>query len=197
MREPRQERGQRRVEEILDATEALILEVGAAACSVQELASRSGASVGSIYHFFPTKEAIFDALRERYAREARVIAERIRNDAADWSVLDLPAFVERLISPFVDFFEHHPAQYELATAGTGQRVSRDATIHAIVREALEVALARRWPDTAVEERSLRVDVIAAIGSGISTLLLQATPGARARISRELPRAILGYLSTFG
>src|SRR5687768_3941077 len=54
-RAPRQERGRRRVDEILDAAEALIAEVGPAAVSIQELARRAGASVGSIYHFFPHK----------------------------------------------------------------------------------------------------------------------------------------------
>ncbi|MBK7832169.1 MAG: hypothetical protein IPJ56_07450 [Gemmatimonadetes bacterium] len=33
-RRPRQERGRRRVDEILDAAESLIVEVGATACSV-------------------------------------------------------------------------------------------------------------------------------------------------------------------
>lgn len=195
-REPRQERGQRRVEEILDATEALILEVGATACSVQELAKRSGASVGSIYHFFPTKEAIFDALRERYALEALSIAEGVRQNAPDWASLDLETFIQRLFSPFTKFLERKPAMYELAIQAGGQRIAKDATVHAIIREAMDLAFARRWPETSAEERATRLDVASAIGDGLSTLMIHAPAPMRARIRCEMPRAVFGYLSTF-
>ncbi|WP_337169858.1 TetR/AcrR family transcriptional regulator [Gemmatimonas aurantiaca] len=195
-REPRQERGQRRVEEILDATEALILEVGAAACSVQELAKRSGASVGSIYHFFPTKEAIFDALRERYTREAVAIAEGVRQSAPDWASLDLETFIQRLFSPFTEFFERKPALYELAIQPGGRRMAKEAAVHAIIREAMDLAFARRWPETSAEERAIRLDVASAIGDGVSNLMMHAPASMRSRLRSEMPRAVFGYLSTF-
>ena len=65
-RVPRQERGRRRIDEILDAAAALIGEVGAEAVTVQALAARAGASKGSMYHFFPDRESVFLALAERH-----------------------------------------------------------------------------------------------------------------------------------
>ncbi len=195
-REPRQERGQRRVDEILDATEALILEIGAAACSIQELANRSGASVGSIYHFFPTKEAIFDALRERYFLEAQSIAEEMKDSSAKWAMLDLPSFVQHLISPFVDFLERRPAQYELAVTPPGMDQAHHAAMHDTLREALELAFECRWPDTSPEERALRAQVVGAIGHGLGRLLKQAPPAMRRQVGSQFALAITGYLSTF-
>ncbi len=67
-REPRQDRGQRRVEEILDAAAAVVLEVGWEAATTQAIAERAGASVGSLFHFFPTRDAILVGLGRRCAR---------------------------------------------------------------------------------------------------------------------------------
>jgi AcrR family transcriptional regulator len=51
-----------RREQILRAALACFLEKGVAGTSIAEIRQRSGASTGSIYHFFPSKEAIAVAL---------------------------------------------------------------------------------------------------------------------------------------
>jgi hypothetical protein len=58
VRAPQQERGQRRVEQILDAAESVFTESGVDATSMQAIADRAESSVGSLYHFFPNKDAI-------------------------------------------------------------------------------------------------------------------------------------------
>ena len=196
IREPRQERGQRRVDDILDATEVLVLEVGAAVFSIQELARRSGASVGSIYHFFSTKEAILDALCERYAIRAGCIAEKIRDGAEDWSHLELGEFVTHLLSPFMEFLRQNPAYYELGCGMSGNRTQRAESTHVFIRQALDEVFARRWPRVPSSERSIRVDVMTAIGTGLQSLMLHARKERRRAINVELSRAILGYLSRF-
>lgn len=194
-REPRQERGQRRVDEILDAAEALVQEVGAAATSVQEIAKRSGASVGSIYHFFPTKEAIFDALRERHRVEARQVAEGIRQSAPQWATADLATFVRGLIGPFTDLLSRMPAYPELAVNAAGHRLPRDETTDASVREAMLVAFALRWPHSTEEERAVRADVLNAIGDGMASMLCTTPHAGQQAFMEEFGRAIYGYLWT--
>lgn len=195
-RAPRQERGRRRVDEILDAAEALVHETGPAACSIQEIARQAGASVGSIYHFFPTKEAIFDALRARHASEVRALAAAMLAHSEEWDRLDLPTFVERVISPFAEFLGRAPAYVALATSGTGQRLTSDAVAEAELREALLAALARRASGSTPAERHLRVDVVMAIVEGISSRMAHAGPPARRRLVAELERAVGGYLATY-
>jgi AcrR family transcriptional regulator len=51
-----------RRKQILDAALACFLERGFAATSIADVRAASGASTGSIYHFFPSKEAIAVAL---------------------------------------------------------------------------------------------------------------------------------------
>lgn len=67
-RAPQQDRGQRRVEEILDAAEAVVLEVGWDGATTQAIAARAGSSMGSLFHFFPTRDAILVALGRRYTQ---------------------------------------------------------------------------------------------------------------------------------
>ncbi len=186
-RPPRQERGQRRLDEILDAAESLITEVGPAACSIQEIAKRAGASVGSIYHFFPTKDAIFSAIRARYDVEASAIAANILTHATEWARLDLEDLVHHVMSPFADFLERIPAA--LAKA-------KNKDVDATVRAAMLTALAHRWPDATPEARAMRVDVMMAIGDGVSNVMVQADPAGRRLLVAELTRAVYGYLSTF-
>ena len=195
-RAPRQERGRRRMDEILDAAEALVAEVGTGATSIQEIARRAGASVGSIYHFFGTKEAIFDALRARYESQAREKADEMIAGADAWAGLPLREFVERMLDPFADFLERAPVHFALATTAAGHRLPKDASTDAALRRALGALVERRYPGLTPEECGLRADVMMGIGEGVATHLARAEPAARRRLVAELKRATRGYLSTY-
>ncbi|MET0459499.1 MAG: TetR/AcrR family transcriptional regulator, partial [Ilumatobacteraceae bacterium] len=47
---------------ILGALVDLIVEEGPGTISVPQVAARAGVSVRTVYHYFPTKEALFDGL---------------------------------------------------------------------------------------------------------------------------------------
>ena len=65
VREPVQERSQKRVEAILDAARRIIENKGAAKMKMSDIADEASFSVGSIYQYFPNKSAIIAALAER------------------------------------------------------------------------------------------------------------------------------------
>lgn len=67
-REPRRERGRQRVESLLNAAASLFAEQGFEATTMTAIARRAGASIGSLYQFFPTRDLLADALRERFHR---------------------------------------------------------------------------------------------------------------------------------
>jgi AcrR family transcriptional regulator len=69
-RSPRQARGKERVARLLDAAEALFGEVGYEAASTNQIAARAGVPIGSLYQFFPNKEAIVGAVALRYQEGA-------------------------------------------------------------------------------------------------------------------------------
>ena len=96
-RQPQQARGQARVEAILDAAEALYAEIGAEATTTNAIAARAAASVGSVYQFFPNKEAILAAAAARYQREMLAALGRLLPTAATLPLADLvEAFVGTL-----------------------------------------------------------------------------------------------------
>jgi AcrR family transcriptional regulator len=67
-RAPQRPRGHLRVAAILEAGAAAFREKGYDAVTMTEIAARSGTAFGSLYRFFPSKEALADALLARYAQ---------------------------------------------------------------------------------------------------------------------------------
>ena len=64
-REPTQARSKERVARILDAAAALIDEAGLEAATTNAIAERAALPVGTIYQFFPNREAVLHALLGR------------------------------------------------------------------------------------------------------------------------------------
>ena len=63
---PKQERAKATVEAILAATAHILVREGFDAASTNRIADEAGVSVGSLYQYFPSKEAIVSALLERH-----------------------------------------------------------------------------------------------------------------------------------
>lgn len=68
---PRQARAQATVEAILDATAHILVAGGHAGVNTNRVAEAAGVSIGSLYQYFPGKEALLTALRRRHADQMR------------------------------------------------------------------------------------------------------------------------------
>jgi len=80
---PQREVGRQRVAELIEAAAAVIQERGFEAATMAEIAARAEAKVGSLYRFFPNKDAIADALMEHQAEILRAEYAAIHVRAAD------------------------------------------------------------------------------------------------------------------
>jgi AcrR family transcriptional regulator len=69
-REPKRARGRQRVAALLDAATVVFAEKGYDAATMTEIAARSSTAIGSLYRFFPSKEALAEALLHRYGERA-------------------------------------------------------------------------------------------------------------------------------
>ena len=62
---PKQRRAVATVEAILEAGARILVDTGYASASTNRIAERAGVGIGSLYEYFPGKEAIFAELRRR------------------------------------------------------------------------------------------------------------------------------------
>ena len=64
-KQPRQRRAMVTVDAVLEAAARILVDTGYATASTNRIAERAGVSIGSLYEYFPGKEAIFAELRRR------------------------------------------------------------------------------------------------------------------------------------
>ena len=99
---PRREVGRQRVAELLEAAAAVIQERGFEATTMAEIATRADAKIGSLYRFFPNKEAVADALMQHHTEVLQAEYEAINARASSLSP-------ERLADTLIDLLvKLHP-----------------------------------------------------------------------------------------
>src|SRR5438477_528876 len=79
-RVPRQARGARRIAAILEAAAQVFYEVGFDGATTGLIAQRAQTAIGSLYDFFPNKEAIAQRLSEQFCEDLRALAEGMLTD---------------------------------------------------------------------------------------------------------------------
>lgn len=78
-RAPRRRRGEARVAALLESATELFVEKGYDATTMTEVAAHAGAAIGSLYQFFPSKDALAAALLDRYGEwMEQSLAELVR-----------------------------------------------------------------------------------------------------------------------
>lgn len=98
-RAPTRQDGHQRVASLLDAAATVIGERGFPAATMSEIAARADARIGSLYRFFPDKNALADALVERYLALIVDSFAPLRPEAATLSPGDLAdALLDQLVA---------------------------------------------------------------------------------------------------
>jgi len=107
---PSQARSQVTVEAILDAAAQVFEARGYAAGTTNRIAQRAGVSIGSLYEYFPNKDAIVVALAEReLERERQEILELLEGSKRD----GLTGLLRRFVETVVAFHARSPALHRI------------------------------------------------------------------------------------
>ncbi len=85
-KQPKQERSQVTVEAILSATAHILTENGYNQLTTNRVAERAGVSIGSLYQYFPNKEALIFALAEQHANEMVQLAKQHLEGLSDRTI---------------------------------------------------------------------------------------------------------------
>lgn len=106
-RQPTQERSRFTVASILQAAAELIAAEGFDRASTNRIARRAGVSIGSLYQYFPNKEAILGALLEKHHREVHDVVHRAVLQLEEAAV-PLGEGLTALFSELHDLHREHP-----------------------------------------------------------------------------------------
>jgi AcrR family transcriptional regulator len=196
-RRPTQARGQLRVAQILDAAELLFGEEGYAAVTTNAIAARAGVPIGSIYQFFPHKEAILRGVAERYRAEAAALFDVALEDGA----ADLPTteLVARLLGVMVEYGRVRIgfSRVVLQAGGDPQLQAAAAAILGDAIRRLEGLLARRAAHLPAERRQLMARVGITAVSALLAVVIAEKPQGEAHtkaIIAEAQRMLTAYLT---
>lgn len=181
-RRPVQQRSAQRVERMLDAAAALLDEVGLDALTTSAIAATAEVSVGSLYQFFPDKDAVVQALARRsFERFGRVL-ETVR--ARDWREV-----VDQVVDGYVAFAASEPGFRVLSFGGPAdsRALSPSADNSDVVAEALGRLVGAGPQDRMV----LRLAV--EIGDAVLALAFRQDPAGDAELVAEAKTAVTAYL----
>jgi AcrR family transcriptional regulator len=191
----RQARARDTVLGILQASAEIVVRHGFERFTTNRIAERAGVSVGSLYQYFPSKEAVFQALVEHTMNRAvdGFIAEI---DAIDPEATTLESAIARLVDKVLDVQVNHGGVYAQILSST-LSMKHFAFVRkndARVIPALTAKL--RAYDVEVDddelERGVRLALYALKGVQIGTVfgaVDPACPAIRARLARLLSAAV--------
>jgi AcrR family transcriptional regulator len=140
-RAPRRARGQLRVEALLAAAAEVFAAKGFDAATMTAIAAQSDSSIGSLYQFFRTKEAVADAL---IGQQVQALWLRLDGLAERSPTLLTSALGHALAVCFVDFRADHPS-FATLLERPGPPSPLIAGVRRTVRARVETILARHAP----------------------------------------------------
>lgn len=191
-RKPRQARAQERIERILDSAEQAFADVGYEGATTNLIAQRAETSIGSLYEFFPNKEAIAKALADRYIV---TIGGLYASEIVDVPGVFGDAIVERVVAALDRFYRDHPGAVPLLNgrfSSTELAEAGELLQHAMVRQ-IEKVLAARVPQVPTVKRHLVATVVAEIARSLLVLADQSPLSQRRAVVNEGVSAVVGYL----
>jgi AcrR family transcriptional regulator len=188
-RAPKRQRGKQRVAELLVAGAAVFAEKGYEAATMTEIAARAGAPIGSLYQFFPSKDALADTLVQNHVALLAADLEALEARARD---IDVHALVEGLFSVLRGHPRERAATLPLAEARMDERTRRETFRH-LLRKRIAAILRARSPALSAEAARDRSVVVLQLMKAASSLSDEVGLSGRAMALRELLALAVHYL----
>jgi AcrR family transcriptional regulator len=168
IRDRRAERREATKAEILDAAWELVRKEGLAGLSLRDLARKVGMRAPSLYSYFESKNAIYDAM---YAQGCREYVEREAGLVLTGGPLRDLKVVMRF---FVEFCSEDPVRYQLLFQRTIPGFEPSAESFAISVTSLE-ALRSHLAEMGIADPEA-VDLLTAVGTGLTDQQISNDPG---------------------
>nr|WP_281381311.1 TetR/AcrR family transcriptional regulator [Microvirga lupini] len=187
---PQRKRGRERVATLLNAGAEVFSEKGYEAATMTEIAARAGASIGSLYQFFPTKELLAKALHEAYLADLAAMLEGLAKEAAGQNPA---AMADGLFDGLLDFLAVRPAFGALAERRDIDKDQKRRTGEAM-RGQLAGLLASARPPFPEPRREAMAAVVLQIMKAAVALNAQEDEHLRRAIHLELRQMLKSHLN---
>jgi AcrR family transcriptional regulator len=164
-RVPQQDRSREKVRRVLDAADELLAREGARALVTTRVAEEAGVAVGSVYSYFPDKEAIAEALALRYwSSVTDSIAEVVEEDARKPLADPVAAVLYVVAAGFRGSAGFRALWFSPLRTERVRDVTRPLRIKA--GASLERLLAVHWPHAGADQRATAARMLVLAGDGL-------------------------------
>jgi AcrR family transcriptional regulator len=194
---PQQVRGQQRIHKLLNAAEQVFAEVGYDNATTNAIAVRAHTSIGSLYQFFPNKEAILKAVVLRYVEEMRALFDQtLTREAVE--ALSLNEFLERLIHGLAHLHESHASFRPLFFCSQASPEIAEATteLHSEIMDRVDALFATRAPALSQQQRRICTRTSVAIFQSLMSLAMDLQGEERTLQLHEMRTLFLTYLQSY-
>lgn len=198
-KQPTQERARATVEAVLQAAGSVFAASGYAAGTTNRIAEKAGVSIGTLYEYFPNKDALLVALVERHMRDATSVVEQLL-EAARTQHGKVEDTVRGFVSAMVALHEADPGLhrvlFEQAPHPAALNASLDALEDATV-DALEAVL-KAHPEVRVKHPAVAAYVLVqSVESLCHRFVLHPpkSPATRACFIDEVVKMLSTYLES--
>lgn len=187
-KQPKQSRSVATVDAVLEATAHILENEGLSALNTNRIAEKAGVSVGSLYQYFPTKEAILTEIIRR-KRERLVSAVESALDGSEGQAFELG--MERLVDAVVANQLHWPKlarSLEYAEAFLPLEVETD-----VLKRRIGELIGGFLAQHKVKNLQIATQDVIAMTRGIVETAGLNNETDQAEISLRVGRAVRGYL----
>jgi AcrR family transcriptional regulator len=171
---PTQARSRERLRRVLAAADQVLAREGAAAFTTNRIARVAGVPVGSVYHYFPDKAAVVEALAVAYWRDlADLVAAAAEADERG----ALPHPAGAVLEALAGGFRARPGFLALWYGGLRTEAVRDATrpIRASVAASVQRILAVHWPHADAGRQATVAEMLVITGDGLLREAFRRSP----------------------
>jgi len=137
---PVQGRSQETVETLLEASAQILHKDGEAALTTNRIAERAGFSIGTLYQYFPNRDAILVAMAER---EQKRVLTRLEAELAGFDPADPEPAVRQAIRAFLGAFRGRHGVRRAVLLAILRRVPKEAKDVVSVAEPMLAAIEAR------------------------------------------------------
>jgi len=190
----RQARGQRRIDQLLDAADTVFAQIGYERATTNAICAQAGVSPGTLYQFFANKQAIAEALAARYL-ERLPETHRVAFDVAS-AHGPLAELISHVVDPFIALHQKGPG---LEALWTGSVISDELTasvdgLKQHVEKSLAALFRARCPGVNRAEINRAAATSVQLVKSFLRIAVTGTPKQQKEGANELKTVLFRYLA---